>query len=464
MLEAAKVISLIQRTSGYNDKLYLLKKNENVPGVKDILRFIYNPYHKTGISTAKLNKALAFAQARGSYVMGNEPFVSYQEMIKYLKKYNTGSDADLSMAARFINCTKGMYESDVKNTFVDLDTVLMVAKAIITQDLQIGVTVKSLNTVYGEGFIPTVGCMLGTKIGDVPSHKVKWPCIVTEKLDGIRRVLIKENGVCRFYSRSGHLDTGLVELEEEARYLPDNRVYDGELLAKGTFVDSIALRQATNSIANQKGVKHGLTFNVFDMLPIEEFYAGKSDDSARVRKILLAATFMDESIQYLFDDDNDWPKYIASYGTHKAMSFIRSVPILGFVKNLTDVDPIVASIWARGGEGVMLNTADGFYEIKRSKSLLKVKHTEEAVLTVVDLIEGTGKYEDMLGAVVVEYKGNKLGVGSGFDDAQRYEIWNNPDKYIGKKIEVDTFGESRNQQGAVSLNCPIFKRFVGHEE
>jgi len=454
MNEAAKVVSLIQRTSSYNDKQYLLKKNENVPGLKEILRFIYDPYNKTGISKAKLNKALAVAESRGPYVMGEEAFISYSEAIKYFKSHNTGTDYDLAMAARFINCTKATYSD---NLFAE-----ELAKAIVTQDLQIGVTAKTLNAVYGKHFIPTVGCMLGTKIADVPAHKIKWPCVVTEKLDGIRRILIKENGVCRLFSRSGHEDTGLVDIMAEASCLPDNRVYDGELLALGTFKDSVALRQATNSLASTKGIKHGLTYNVFDMLPLEDFYNGASEDNALVRKILLGATLMDNSIQNLGLDE--WPKYIASYGVHKNLQFIRPVPILGFVKNMSEVEPIVAEIWARGGEGVMLNCAEAPYELKRSRSLLKVKHTEEYTLEVVDLVEGTNKYEDMLGALVVIYNGNKVGVGSGLSDAQRIEIWENPESYIGKFIEIDTFGESINQQGTRSLNCPIFKRFVGEVE
>ena len=454
MNEAAKVVSLIQRTSSYNDKQYLLKKNENVPGLKEILRFIYDPYNKTGISKAKLNKALAVAESRGPYVMGEEAFISYSEAIKYFKSHNTGTDYDLAMAARFINCTKATYSD---NLFAE-----ELAKAIVTQDLQIGVTAKTLNAVYGKHFIPTVGCMLGTKIADVPAHKIKWPCVVTEKLDGIRRILIKENGVCRLFSRSGHEDTGLVDIMAEASCLPDNRVYDGELLALGTFKDSVALRQATNSLASTKGIKHGLTYNVFDMLPLEDFYNGASEDNALVRKILLGATLMDNSIQNLGLDE--WPKYIASYGVHKNLQFIRPVPILGFVKNMSEVEPIVAEIWTRGGEGVMLNCAEAPYELKRSRSLLKVKHTEEYTLEVVDLVEGTNKYEDMLGALVVIYNGNKVGVGSGLSDAQRIEIWENPESYIGKFIEIDTFGESINQQGTRSLNCPIFKRFVGEVE
>jgi DNA ligase-1 len=70
----------------------------------------------------------------------------------------------------------------------------------------------------------------------------------------------------------------------------------------------------------------------------------------------------------------------------------------------------------------------------------------------------------MLGALVVEYKGNKLGVGSGFTDQQRQHIWDWKGHYISKQVEIETFGESKNAMGEVSLNCPIFKRFVGEEE
>ena len=96
--------------------------------------------------------------------------------------------------------------------------------------------------------------------------------------------------------------------------------------------------------------------------------------------------------------------------------------------------------------------------------MLKVKHTEEHTLIVVDMLEGTGKFEDMLGALIVDYKGNKLGVGSGFTDSQRMILWNNKEVYIGMQVEIETFGESKNALGEVSLNCPIFKRFVGEVE
>ncbi len=438
MLKVAEVIKLIGNTSSSNDKLYLLKKNEGVPGLKETLKFIYNPYCRTGISSKKLSKALEFLPVKKD--------VTLNEAIEYFTKNTTGSDNDLAFARDFIASCKGAE---------------WLASAIVTQELKIGVTATTLNKAYGADFIPKVGCMLGTLYGDVGHQKTKWPCVVTEKLDGIRRILIKENSVVKCFSRSGHEDTGLIEIMEDAKYLPDNCMYDGELLAKGSFKDSIALRQATNSIANSKGAKTGLTFNVFDMVPLNEFLSGTSKWDALNRKIRLGATLRDNSIIHLTEK---WFEAIQCYGIEQTLEHIKPVPILGYVKNISEVEPIVASIWAQGGEGVMLNTATGLYEIKRSKELLKVKHTEEHVLTVVDMIEGTGKFEDMLGALVVEYKGNKLGVGSGFTDAQRQHIWDNHDKYIGKQVEIETFGESKNALGNISLNCPIFKRFVGEVE
>ena len=442
MNKIAAAVKAVGAASG-NDKLALLKRFEQIDGFKEILRFIYNPYCKTGISSAK---ARCFTFDTTVY-----SDTTWQEAIEYYSKHQTGTEEDIRFGMHFVSGCMHRYGQDAAR----------LAVALITQDLKIGVTATSLNKVYGKDFIPKIGCMLGTPFGDVGSDRVAWPCIVTEKLDGVRRILIKENGVCRLFSRSGHEDTGLVEIMEDAKHLPNNCVYDGELLAAGTFKDCIAQRQATNSIANSKGMKTGLTFNVFDMIPLDEFYAGCSKEGALNRKIRLAATLMDPSLELI---DEEWESRIRAFGIYTSLNTIKAVPILGLVHSIDAATPIAEKIWRRGGEGIMLNTVSGKYEIKRSKQLLKLKHTEEVVLPVVNMLEGTGKYEDSLGALVVQYKGGYVGVGSGFTDDQRKAIWNEPDKYIGRKIEIETFGESINAQGFVSLNCPVFKRFVGEME
>lgn len=440
MTKATEIIQELANTNSRNDKLAILQAYSNEEEFKMMMQFIYNPYVRTGISKSKLSRAIDMN------LQGSE--ITTKDVINYFKEHTTGSDADLAYASAYIN------------QFEDGTVERWLAEALVTQDLKIGVTSTSLNAVYGRDFIPKTGCMLGTLFDDVGSNRVQWPCIVTEKLDGIRRVMIKENGVVRCYSRSGHEDTGMVEIINEARFLPDNYVYDGELIAAGNFKDNIATRQATSSIANSGGLKKNLIFNIFDMVPLDEFYFGVSAANAAQRKIRLAATLDDQNSVHMLDPDN-WQARVVNQRCSEDiaidMPHIKAVPILGVVSNFSEVEPIVEKIWARQGEGVMLNIATGKYEIKRSKQLLKVKFIKEMVLPVVDFIEGQGKYADMLGAIVVDYNGSKVGVGSGFTESQRYEIWNNQSFYKGKLAEIDTFGESQNQAGFISLNCPIFK-------
>ena len=432
MKEISRATYEIQAASGRNDKLALLEKYAELPGFKETMRFVYDPYIKTGIADKKLMK--------GMHDMKNERLTVY-DIIEYFKVNQTGTDDDVHFAWLFINAQETDQAKDL-------------AFAMITKNLKIGVTDTSLNKVYGADFIPRIGCMLGVPYPE-NKHKVRGPFIATEKLDGIRRILVKENGKSRMYSRSGIEDEGLVEIIEQARYLPDNTVYDGELLAMGTYRNSIALRQATNSIANRKGMRTGVTFNIFDIIPLDEFKKGKSKYNALNRKLLLGAMFGDDGIQHLHDD---WAKFMVAFDiVAQGLTAIKAVPILGVVNTDEEIAELVTPIWKRGGEGIMLNTIEGHYEIKRSNSLLKVKYVESMDLKVVDIQEGTGKYEGMLGALIVDYKGYRVGVGSGFSDEERQRFWDNPEEIIGKTIEVDTFGESKDQLGNVSLNCAIFK-------
>lgn len=445
----AKAIALIKKASGTNDKKSLLVKFAGLEGFKETLKFIYNPYVHTGISDKKLDKALnIMTKDEGVDI------IPMENVIDYLTKHNTGSDADLMYCAKFIWSVIYNYN----DVYVE-----SLAQSLVTHNMKIGVTSTTLNAVYGKDFIPKTGCMLGTLYSDVPANKVQWPCVITEKLDGIRRVLIKDHGTVRLFSRSGHEDTGLVDIMEAAKALPDNTVYDGELLAIGQFKDNIAHRQATNSLSACKGEKHGLCLNVFDMIPLDDFYTGLCKITAIDRKARLAATFGDESLKHI--RLNDWDKMIAAFYEPGIKSeFIKPVPILGLAYSIEEVEPIVSVLWEQHKEGVMLNTHDGVYAIKRSKELLKIKYTTEVTLKIVDMQEGTGRFEGMLGALIVDYKGTRVGVGSGFTDAERKYIWDNYSEYIGAEVEIETFGESVNALGQVSLNCPILKRFAGEVE
>jgi ATP-dependent DNA ligase len=80
----------------------------------------------------------------------------------------------------------------------------------------------------------------------------------------------------------------------------------------------------------------------------------------------------------------------------------------------------------------------------------------ECDLKVVGYQMGTGKYENMLGAILCESADGviKVDVGSGFKDAQRLDFTSN--SIIGKIVAVKYNARIKNKQGEESLFLPIF--------
>lgn len=73
-----------------------------------------------------------------------------------------------------------------------------------------------------------------------------------------------------------------------------------------------------------------------------------------------------------------------------------------------------------GGEGLMLHRADASWQTGRSEILLKLKPQMDAEAIVVAHEAGKGKYQGMLGALMVETTdGQRFRLGTGFSDAQR---------------------------------------------
>ena len=116
-------------------------------------------------------------------------------------------------------------------------------------------------------------------------------------------------------------------------------------------------------------------------------------------------------------------------------------------------------------EGCMINL-DSPYECKRTKNLMKVKKFFDCDLLCTGIEEGTGRNKGTLGAIVCNYKGNTINVGSGFTDADRARIWSDPDSVVGKIVSVKYKEETRNKNGGVSLQFPVYlcTRFDKSEE
>jgi DNA ligase-1 len=85
------------------------------------------------------------------------------------------------------------------------------------------------------------------------------------------------------------------------------------------------------------------------------------------------------------------------------------------VRDVGELGEVISGIVSRGGEGVVLRDPWSVWTPERSHQLLKIKGIEDDEAIVTGYTEGKGKLEGMMGALVTNYKGNRLEL-SGFTE------------------------------------------------
>lgn len=109
---------------------------------------------------------------------------------------------------------------------------------------------------------------------------------------------------------------------------------------------------------------------------------------------------------------------------------------------VADQDALMArlrQVVAAGGEGLMLHRGDAPYHGYRSNDLLKLKPYRDAEARVVAYLPGKGKYQGMMGALLVQGPdGRQFRIGTGFSDAERTRP-----PAIGSVITYQYWGRTR---------------------
>lgn len=421
MKELLNIINQIQGTSSRNDKERLFEQFKNNELFKAVLKFVYDPYIVTGLSTKKINK-----KAKGNATI---TLNALEEVIEYLRENNTGRDSDILIIQDFIS----RQDAEVQE----------LVKQIVTKSLKIGATANTMNKVYGEGFILTFGCMLAEKLHEHTNHVEGKEFIITPKLDGNRVIAIKEDSNVSMFTRQGQTYEGLIDIEEELKKLP-NGVYDGEFIAENpNGLNSADLYRVTTSIVRKDGIKKGIEFHIFDGMSVEEFKSGESKLPYSKRKEMLSGMIAVNGFRWL-----------------------KEVPVLYKGKDTSVIPGLLDKITSEGGEGLMLNIADAGYVTKRTRDILKIKKMQTCDCEIIGFEEGEGRNTGVLGAIIINYKGNSVKVGSGYSDGDRSYIWQHREELLGRVIEVQYFEESKNKDDdSLSLRFPVFKciRELGKE-
>lgn len=415
MLEVAEIIKEVGGTSSRNDKIAILEQNKNNTILQNVFTYSYSPYKRYGIGEKSLENA-----KDASVDIGKPNHSNIFELLDYLNTVNINDDIR-NEVFNFLNST---HES-LKELY----------KRMILKDLRVGATGTIANQAFGRAVVPKFDLMQGRNYYDRLNHLEGEKIVISTKLDGERLVIIKREGEIELRARSGRLVEGCIEIEEDAQLLPDNYVYDGEILSKNPkSLPSKDLFTETRKIMGSKGDKVGLEFHMFDALPLGEFERGESSKSFLERK--------------------KWITNLINTGRYNSL---KNVPVLYVGYDLDEVDIQLKKAIANGEEGVMVNL-NKTYECKRSNNLLKVKQFHTVDLKVIGFEEGTGRNKGKLGSFKVDYKGYHVNVGSGLTDKEREQIWENKEKCLGRVIEVQYFEESKSG-GELSLRFPTFIRF-----
>lgn len=312
---------------------------------------------------------------------------------------------------------------------------------IIQRDLKCGVQTQ-VDKVW-PGLIPTLPIMLAKPMKANFIKKIKFPALAQLKSDGARCICVIQNGDVTLYSRNYKEYHNLNSLKEGIlSFIPNQYgdcVLDGELLVRdGT---GIADRQTGNGIINKsskgtikKSDADKMFIKVWDIIPYDAYFKDgvfKSKYKERL-KVLKQGTI------------NDKVEIIEEH----------------YVADLQEAKKIYEMYRDQGEEGILLKNLDGYWVDKRSPDQVKFKAEFHCDLIVKEVIEGTKKYTGMLGAVRCETKDGlvEVNVGSGFNDEQREDYWNNPDKILDEVIEVKHNGliQSKGKDKA-SVFLPIFQ-------
>lgn len=168
-------------------------------------------------------------------------------------------------------------------------------KGIIIKDYPIGISKVTINKVFGKGFIFKFDVRKGSKFEGKLKPNVQYA--QSTKLDGVRSVVLVNDKGVQIFGRSGKTIDDLKEIEAlfNKYYEQTNTpmMFDGELLAidETESIPNDELFRITSKILRVKGDKSDIKFVMFDNMPLEEFYEGKSKLKFKERRDNLLAFY-----------------------------------------------------------------------------------------------------------------------------------------------------------------------------
>ena len=388
--------------------------------LKEILEYTYNPHKKYKIDEGKYDKITTTIGNKLS--LHQEDWNDFKSFLDTLAENKSPTDKDIFAI----------------KTFIDKYEEADFLKMVLFKDLRLNMNIKKFQKVW-PNFCVEPQVQLAQKF-----EGVKYPySLYSRKLDGLRAYY--KDGVAISRTNKPHKTEPLAHITAQLKQFVDydTWVYDGEIIylnPDGTedFTKAISLARSDNRTPECDN----LYYCIFDMIQKEAFE----------NKIPDVATFKDEYTRMkahlgIVEEKRDW--------------YVTSQPNILLLKQVdeTGLEELQQNRIKYNYEGIMIRNADAHYEYKRSNNIRKIKEMQDTEVKLLGMEAGTGKFANTLGAMVADYNGYELKIGSGFSDEQRKHYWQHRDEYVGKYVKVKYFEKTVNQQGGESLRFPIFLCF-----
>jgi DNA ligase-1 len=245
------------------------------------------------------------------------------------------------------------------------------------------------------------------------NHKVKYPCAVQPKFDGVRSNTTLSTGQL---SREGRPQLSAPHLFEAIKPLVgenDDVVIDGEIYnheLKHDFDRIISLARKSKptpeDLAESANV---LEYHIYDI-----FFKNHPDMLFFDRLGILKQTMSQPNVSNKLVM---CPTYI--------------------VNNETELDAKYEEFLEMGYEGMMIRN-NVPYQQKRTDNLLKRKEFQDAEFEILDILEGVGNRSGMAGTILLKLNDNGDTFNSTAMGGEEYykELLTNKNKYIGKLATV----------------------------
>ena len=270
------------------------------------------------------------------------------------------------------------------------------------------------------GYLP----MLAQSYEKHHEKHLKYPCFVQPKLDGLRCISTKVDGVVKLWFRSGKEITTMGHIADELLpIMGDGDIWDGELYAHGKDFNSFTGAIRANKNLNPEVVE-SIKYHIYDfpkVFPLIE------KDGYKCR--------LDE-----FDK---------SYLNNCSLVGVTTIKVDNFEEAMMCYKRFIEE----GYEGIMFRNIDMPYEQKRSYNLLKYKEFVDDEFIIIGAEEGKGILSGHIGSFVCKIEAGRtlkdLGdkefvieketqVKAKMEGKHEYlkHLFENPNEYIGKPLTI----------------------------